>query len=285
MSLPVLVVHGGAGNLDPNADMAAITKGLHSALQQGWKLLRTGDEHAALDACIAAVRTLEDDPQFNAGHGAVLTTAGTVELDAAVMEGANLRTGAMAVVSDIPNPVIAARAVMDHSPHVLLAGDSASHFSAAHGIARCNPEELRNAARKQPLKGTVGAVACDENGNCAVAVSTGGMSGQLPGRIGDSPLCGAGFYADDRYGATCATGHGEIFIRLLTCKGIVDAVRDGHAIQVAVQHALSELDLVESGAGGVIAIDTRGEVAIGHTSPHLSWAWMDATGTRDFLRG
>jgi beta-aspartyl-peptidase (threonine type) len=275
-ALPVLIVHGGAGGLVPGAAAATrIDAGLDAALDAGLAVIEAG----ALAAVVAAVRVLEDTPCFNAGHGAVLTSQGTVELDAAVMEGTNRRTGAVTVVRDVANPVDLAHAILDDGRHVLLAADGASRFAEAAGVPLCDPASLIAAARPAATGNTVGAVCWDVTGHVAVAVSTGGTPGQLPGRVGDSPICGAGFYADDRYGAACATGDGEAFIRAQVCGRVIDAISAGDTAPAAIDALL--VDAYElGGTGGVISVDAAGHVTAAHTSKHMSWAARDLNGSR-----
>lgn len=266
----VLAIHGGAGD-GPRGGTAAVDAGLEAALDAGWDARPGGP----LDAAIGAVRALEDDVTFNAGHGAVRTADGRVELDAAVMSGSDLSVGAVGAVSDVPNPVLLARAVMEQSAHVLLVGPGASRFATEHDVHRCEPDELETAARPLPGGDTVGAVCRAPDGRVAVAVSTGGVPGKLSGRLGDSPVCGAGFFADDRSAAACCTGDGEAFIRAAVAVRLCDAVAAGQPVEAAARSALARIDGL--GTGGVIAVDAHsGAIAITHSSPHMSWAWRDA---------
>jgi len=226
-----LVVHGGAGILTHDsvdaATDAATRAALAEALGAGAALLERGG--SALDAVETAVRLLEDDPNFNAAHGAVFTYGGKIELDAAIMDGRDRNAGAVARSHFTRNPISLARKVLSDSPHVLLSGEGADRFSRETGLEQVEPEYFRTEARWQQLQamkarpegyfdmdlkyGTVGAVARDAAGHVAAATSTGGLTGKRYGRIGDSPLIGAGTYADDRAGAISATGAGEYFIR------------------------------------------------------------------------
>ena len=225
-----LAVHGGAGTLRRDAmspeRAARYHEGLRRALVAGRDILAAGG--GALDAVTAAVVALEDDPLFNAGRGAVFTSAGTQEMDAAVMEGRGRRAGAVAGIFGPRNPVLAARAVLEHSPHVLLIGEGALTLAREQGLAFAEPGYFHTEARWRALQqtlsglvaddaarrhGTVGAVARDGHGDLAAATSTGGMTGKLPGRVGDTPIIGAGTYADNASCAVSATGHGEFFIR------------------------------------------------------------------------
>ena len=274
--MPTLVVHGGAGRLDRGPRRAEIDAALERALDAGFDAARGG----ALDAAVAAVRVLEDDPLFNAGTGAVLTATGGVELDAGVMVGAGLRTGAVAGVTDFANPVELARAVMEDGRHVLLSGAGASRFGVDRGLAPTDPARLAGAARRHDgsLGGTVGAVCRDDRGGLAVAVSTGGIAGKLPGRVGDSALCGAGFYAD-LAGAACATGHGEDFVRLVGCRRAVELLAGGMDAQTAAGRLIEELAARVNGLGGIIVVDAAGHPGVAHNAPHMSWAWRTARGS------
>ncbi len=253
--------------------------GLRCALAAGRSVLAGGG--SALDAATAAVCALEDDPLFNAGRGAVFTRAGTQEMDAAVMDGHDRRAGAVAGIFGPRNPVLAAREVMEKSPHVLLVGDGAMAFCREMGLEFAEPEYFFTEARWQALTdtlaqaaagrtdadearrhGTVGAVARDSAGNLAAATSTGGMTGKSPGRVGDSPIIGAGTYADNASCAVSATGHGEFFIRYAVAHEI--AARIAHAglsLSGAAAGVVAELNRV-GGSGGVVAVGRAGEVAL-----------------------
>jgi beta-aspartyl-peptidase (threonine type) len=239
-----LAVHGGAGSLYrdaiPVARDAKARAALRQALQSGGDVLAAGG--SATDAVQVAVRVLEDCPLFNAGCGSVLTAAGTFELDAAIMDGATLRAGAVAGVSTTRNPICLARAVMDHSDHVMLTGKDAETVGRAQGLESAGHAYFETVERRDQLHsllragnrsvfdsdlkyGTVGAVARDSDGHVAAATSTGGLTGKHPGRIGDSPVIGAGTYADDRAGAVSATGSGEHYIRAGAAAAICSRIR------------------------------------------------------------
>jgi len=292
-----LVLHGGSGvieraDLRPEQDRA-YRAALAQAAEAGAAVLRIGG--AALDAVEAAIHVLEDDPLFNAGRGAVFTAEGRNELDAAIMDGATLEAGAVAGATRIRNPISAARAVMERSQHVLLSGGGADAFAAAEGLARVEPsyffvERRWRALEKQlareglPIpprpggasrdethaalahdegkRGTVGVVARDTNGNLAAGTSTGGTTGKRWGRVGDSPLIGAGTYASNRSAAVSGTGEGEYFIRLAVARTICALVELKHApLQAAVDEVVqSELTSL-GGHGGVIAVGADGEMA------------------------
>jgi len=269
--MATLLVHGGAGRLDPSASRPALDAGLERALDEGFRALGGG----ALAAAVAAVRVLEDDPAFNAGTGAVLTSAGTVELDAGVMEARGLRSGAVAGVSDVAHPVELAQAVMEDGRHVLMTGAGASRFAASCGMGRVDPARLVAAARHADAGGaggTVGAVCRDDRGDLAAAVSTGGTAGKLPGRVGDSAICGAGFYAD-LAGAACATGQGESFVRLAACRRALEMLEAGMDAPTAARRLIEELEARVGGAGGIIVVDARGAPGVAFNTPHMPWAW------------
>lgn len=279
----VLAVHGGAGTM-PRSEMTAereraYREGLGAALRAGYAILEEGG--SSLDAVIAAVVALEDAPLFNAGHGATLNADGQHELDAAVMDGATLRAGGVAAVRRIRNPIVAARAVMEKTPHVLLTGRAAERFAQRAGVPLAplayftTPERvaalerarererkhLRTRASAADLHGTVGAVALDRHGHLAAATSTGGYTNKMAGRIGDSPLVGAGLYAD----GTCAvstTGLGEAFIRGVVAYDVAARMRyRDEALGRAARNALDRI--VALGAeGGLIAVDCAGRVAM-----------------------
>jgi L-asparaginase / beta-aspartyl-peptidase len=281
----LLAVHGGAGTLRRSRMSAARAALYHAGVRRGMAAGRTvlHDGGSAVDAVTAAVVAFEDDPLFNAGRGAVFTAAGTQEMDAAVMEGRERRAGAVAGIFGPKNPVLAARAVMQHSPHVLLIGDGPLALCRAHGLAFADRDYFYTEARWRALQqmlaepagggaapddeearihGTVGAVARDRNGDLAAATSTGGMTGKLPGRVGDSPLIGAGTYADNASCAVSATGHGEVFIRFAAAHEIAARVRHrGESVAQAARTVVGDLGRA-GGSGGVIAVGGSGEAAL-----------------------
>ena len=273
-----LTLHGGAGGitrdvLTPEQDAAA-RAGLSAALDAGAKVLAAGGE--ALYAVMEAVSVLEDDPAFNSGRGAVLTHEGTISLDAAIMAG-DARAGAVAGVTTARNPVKLARAVLDHGAHVFLAGEGADAFSAAHGLEQASeewfviPERRRQLAELQAhgsdafdvdMKyGTVGAVARDVHGHVAAATSTGGVTGKRWGRVGDSPVIGAGTWADDRSCAVSCTGSGETFLRVGVAHAIAARVRHlGEDAGIAAQAVLAQV-VALGGTGGIIVVTPDGGTA------------------------
>ncbi len=285
-----LALHGGSGRMS-RAALAASTDagyraGLHAALAAGSAVLAGGG--SAVDAVAAAVCVLEDDPQFNAGRGAVFTAEGRNELDAAIMDGARRAAGAVAGVTRTRNPVLLARAVMDHSPHVLLARDGADVFAIEQGLAQVEPGWFRTEDRWQALAamkaaaargesvfdktlkyGTVGAVARDGAGHLAAATSTGGLTGKRWGRIGDTPLIGAGTWADDRSVAISATGSGEDFIRIGAAHEIGARVRMlSESPQVAADAVIAELRAID-GDGGVIFAGADGSLGWAFNTPGM----------------
>jgi len=273
-----LVIHGGAGVIEPSKTTpetdAAIRAALDRALQAGSQVLSSGG--AALDAVEAAVRVLEDDPNFNAGKGSVLTWEGTHELDASIMDGRTRAAGAVAGLTETKNPIGVARAVMEKSPHVFLVGEGADTFAKQQGAEQVPNSYFTTPRRTQQLQefkttkvsaleveykyGTVGAVALDTDGHVAAATSTGGMTGKRWGRVGDSPIIGAGTYADDNGCAVSATGHGEYFIRLGVAHEICARVRlgsqDGKSAADSVLAQVKEM----GGDGGVIVVTPKGEM-------------------------
>lgn len=282
-----IAVHGGAGSMTrdrlPTATDTAARAALGRALDAGEKLLAA--HGSALDAVEAAVRILEDDPVFNAGRGAALTLTGSVELDAAIMDGSTRAAGAVAGVATTRNPVSLARAVMTHSPHVLLAGTGADGFAREQGLEQVDPAWFVIEDRRANLAamlarpdnsfdvdmkyGTVGAVARDAFGHVAAATSTGGVTGKRPGRIGDTPLIGAGTLADDRAAAISATGSGEFFIRAGVAHEIAARMRlAGERTGSAIDAALADA-LALGGRGGVIVVTTAGEAHWAFTTPAM----------------
>ena len=290
-----IAVHGGAGTL-PRAELTpakqqSFRAGLEAALSAGFRCLEQGG--ASLDAVVAAVRVLEDDPQFNAGRGAVYAANGMLELDASLMDGATRRAGAVAGVRHVRSPIELARRVLERSPHVMLAGPGAEEFALEQGMAPVPNSFFATEHRRlelervlhgdsppgpESLTGTVGAVALDAHGHLAAATSTGGLTGKRWGRIGDSPIIGAGTYAADDACAVSATGHGEYFIRLAAAHEIAALMRhrglDVVAAADAVMRQLGEL----GGYGGVIAIARDGAIAMPFNSDGMLRGAMDSHG-------
>jgi beta-aspartyl-peptidase (threonine type) len=276
--VPALIVHGGAG-ADPAEGRDELRAGVRAAVLAGWRVL--AEEGRALDAVEAAVRVLEDHPRFNAGHGSVLTAAGTVEMDASIMEGDRLNCGAVAGVSRVAHPITLARRVLDDGQHVLLIGEGAHAFAQSVGVPACDPAALvtdrqrrRLAAHVADSRGTVGAVALDRHGTVAAATSTGGMVGKRPGRVGDSALIGCGTYADSTLGGASCTGSGEAIIRVVLAHRALYYLREADDPDYAAKVAVDLLVEEGRGEGGLILVDWRGRVGYAHSTPLMPVAWM-----------
>ena len=293
-----LTIHGGAGRIErgrtsPATD-AGTRNGLTAALEAGEAVLASGG--VALDAVEAAVRVLEDDPHFNAGRGAALTREGTAELDAAIMDGHTRAAGAVARVSRTRSPVALARAVMERSAHVFLAGIGADAFSRDHGCEQVDPAWFVTDERRANLAelladggdaydvdmkyGTVGAVARDVHGHLAAATSTGGVTGKRWGRVGDTPVIGAGTWADDRGCAVSCTGAGEFFLRAGVAHEIEARVRLlGEPVATATRVVLADVTAL-GGTGGVIVVGADGTSAWHFTTPGMNRARASGNGER-----
>jgi len=258
--VPALIVHGGAG-ADPEG-RDELRAGMREAVGAGWRALGAGG--TALDAVEAAVRSLEDHPRFNAGRGSVLTSEGTVEADASIMEGDRLRNGAVASVSGVANPVTLARRILEDGRHSFFVGPGAVARARALGVPLCDPALLVTEHQRRRLAavqaGTVGAVALDRAGTIAAATSTGGTAGKLPGRVGDSALIGCGTYAESTLGGVSCTGDGEAIIRVALARRTLEILRSvadpGHAAEVALGVLVEE----GRGQGGLIVVDWRGRM-------------------------
>jgi beta-aspartyl-peptidase (threonine type) len=271
-----IVVHGGAGVRDPATD-AARAAAVEEAAAAGFAVLLAGG--GALDAVSAAVMRLEDDPLFNAGLGSVLTEDGTVECDASIMTGVDLRAGAVAVVRGVVHPILLARAVMDERREVFLVGPPAEALARRHGLRVVAPEALVTAdararwqARRPAPGETVGAVARDGDGHVAAATSTGGVAGQRAGRVGDSAVIGAGTYADDLVGAGSATGPGEAIIRVGLVRTALAALAAGADAATAARDALALLETRVAAHAGIILVDPRGRIGVAHTTAAMPTA-------------
>ncbi|TPG20056.1 isoaspartyl peptidase/L-asparaginase [Sphingomonas koreensis] len=293
-----LLIHGGAGVLErgaisPEAEAGA-RDGLARALDAGSAILAEGG--SALDAVEAAVKVLEDDPHFNSGRGAVFTYEGDIRLDAAIMDGRTRDAGAVTGVHATRNPVGLARAVMERSPHVMLSGVGADQFSREQGLEQVDPAYFATDERRAQLEtmkankadwfdvdmkyGTVGAVARDGHGHVAAATSTGGITGKRWGRIGDSPLIGAGTYADDRACAVSATGSGEFFIREAVGHEIAARMRMlGNDAATAADDVMAEVKAL-GGTGGVIVVSAAGEAVSSFTTPGMYRGFATAAGDK-----
>lgn len=297
-----IAIHGGAGTISRESMTEererAIRGVLEKAVRGGYDVLE--HDGAAIDAVTAAITIMEDAPEFNAGRGAVLTSESRVEMDASIMTGQDLVAGAIASVSGIRHPILGARAVLEHSPHVMLVGKGAEKFARERQLefmpaswfhtefrieqlrriqAREGERAAADAADGDAWFSTVGTVALDRTGNLAAGTSTGGMSNKRFGRVGDSPIIGAGTYADNRSCAVSATGHGEYFIRHVVAYNI--CARMLHAGATLAQSADAVINGVlaeEGGDGGVIALDARGNIAMPFNTPGMYRASIDSTG-------
>jgi beta-aspartyl-peptidase (threonine type) len=272
---PSIIVHGGAGPIKDDSLPARI-EGCREAALAGWEILCAGG--SAVDAAETAVVVLEDNPLFNAGTGSTLNSLGQVEMDAAVMDGASLRAGAVAAVQGIKNPIKLARRVLEDGRHVLIAGQGASLFARAVGFPECDPAALiveREKQRWDSKQGTVGCVAFDRDGKLAAATSTGGIFNKLPGRVGDSPLIGCGTYAN-KFGAVSCTGYGEAIIRVLMARGAVQLLQDGIEPTEAAGVALENLAELTGSTAGLILIDARGRIGFGRNTTHMPVCYVTA---------
>jgi beta-aspartyl-peptidase (threonine type) len=284
-----IVVHGGAGALREEVLDASLDSqyrvSLTLALHAGKAILQKGG--SSLDAVETVIRNLEDNPLFNAGKGAAFTHEGRNELDASIMEGSTLQAGAVAAVTDIKNPITAARAVMMNSPHVLLSGAGASDFAREQGLEIVAPEyfhtdrkwnDLQGILKKEKL-GTVGCVALDMQGNLAAGTSTGGMANKRYNRIGDSPIIGAGTYASNATCALSCTGHGEYFIRYAVAHDISALMEyKGLSLQRAADTVIMVKLVKAGGKGGVIGVDSRGHIAMCFNTEGMFRAYATAEG-------
>lgn len=288
-----LVIHGGAGtilkeNMTPEQEKAYRDK-LTEALTAGYEVLSS--DGTALDAVEAVIIILEDSPLFNAGKGAVFNSEGKNELDASVMDGETLQAGAVAGVRNVKNPIKLARLVMEASPHIMLAGEGAEHFGRQQGATMVPDEYFFTQRRWEALQrarereqeaaghGTVGAVALDKAGNLAAGTSTGGMTNKKFGRVGDSPIIGAGTYADNQTCAVSCTGHGEYFIRAAVAHDISALMAyQGLPLQEAAREVVMEKLVELGGTGGVIAIDRRGHIAMPFNTAGMYRGYVDENG-------
>jgi L-asparaginase / beta-aspartyl-peptidase len=310
--MPVLVVHGGAWAIP--AEMAEDhERGVRAALGAGYAALERGA--TATDAVEIAVTVLEDDPTFDAGRGSFLTSDGTVQLDALLMDGATLRAGGVACVERLRNPIQAARLVLDKSPHVYFVGAGAERFAQEHGMKLIENAELvlerervrladaqerlkqgladttfsgddkepGTAARRMESHDTVGAVALDSYGNLAAGTSTGGTLNKTPGRVGDSSLIGCGCYADNHSAAVSLTGWGEPIMKLVLGKWATDRVALGVMPELAAQQAISYLFARLGGHGGIILLGPDGQFGLAHNTPGMAWGVADGAGMRTGL--
>jgi beta-aspartyl-peptidase (threonine type) len=276
-----LLVHGGAGGA-VGTDAPLRIEGVTRAAAAGAEVLRAGG--SALDAVQGAVVLLEDDPAFNAGTGACLDEEGLITLDASIMEGAALRAGGVCALPPFRHPIAIARAVLEDGRHVLYAAEGAARFAVARGFEASTREAMTSAAARAQweaarrteapygAQGTVGAVAFDVRGHVAAATSTGGIAGKRAGRVGDSPVPGAGTYADDEAGAASATGGGEGILRIGLTRGVVEALRRGTHPEQASREAIAHLRSRVQGNGGVIVVDRAGRLAWARGTASMAWA-------------
>ena len=290
-----LAIHGGAGviergSLSPDQERA-YRAGMSAALEAGSAVLRRGG--SSLDAVEATIRVLEDDPLFNAGRGAVFTADGRNELDASIMDGSTRKAGAVAGVTRTRNPISLARTVMEKSRHVMLAREGADQFSVEQGLEQVDPSYFRTERRWQELldwrrdnnasldpthsRGTVGAIAMDTNGHLAAGTSTGGMTGKRWGRIGDSPMIGAGTYAADGTCAVSATGAGELFIRASAARQVCDRMAWQRVnAQEAADATIADISSI-GGDGGLIVMDGSGRIAFSMSSSGMYRGWISSS--------
>ena len=283
MKDPVIIVHGGAWAI-PDRLVEVNISGVEDAAKKGWGVLGKGG--SALDAVVAAVNCLEENPVFDAGIGSVLTEDGTVEMDAMIMDGTTLGAGAVAGLRDIRHPVNLARLVMEKTPHVMMIGEGAQRLADEYGVEKVGQDVLVTDEARQELAEwikkkkfgvsfgheTVGAVALDHKGNIAAATSTGGVTGKLVGRIGDVPIVGSGGYADNRIGGVSSTGHGESIMKVNLARLVLTYVEEEIPIQEAADKALAYMNQRVNGSGGVIALDSNGNIAHSFTTKRMVWA-------------
>ncbi|MEK9586670.1 MAG: isoaspartyl peptidase/L-asparaginase [Halieaceae bacterium] len=296
-----IALHGGAGTIERGAmseELEATYRAfLDDAITRGYEQLLEG--RSGLDVVVNVIQLMEDSPLFNAGHGAVYTWEGTHELDASIMHGEHLDAGAVAGVSTVKSPIALARAVMEDSPHVMLASRGAEVFASEQGFDLVSPEYFATERRREALEaykaneqaglkpeadhkfGTVGVVVLDQAGNLVAGTSTGGMTGKRWGRIGDSPVIGAGTYADNRSCAVSATGHGEYFIRHTVARDICARMQfGGMTLEEASSAVIMEELVAANGEGGIVAVDPAGEVALVFNTPGMYRASIDAMGRK-----
>ncbi len=259
---------------------------MRQAVKEGTQVL-TRYNDGALDAVESAVASMETSAVFNAGKGSCLTIAKTIEMDAGIMHGRNFKCGAVGAMRDIANPINVARKVMELTTHVLLVGPAATQFAVANGfrkevievtkykLKRYEQELLRGKSQASNLElGTVGAIAIDKNGNLASAVSTGGIWLKMEGRVGDSSIVGAGFYADNKAGAAAATGNGDAIMKICLSKHVCDLISSGMNVDLACKAAIKELEELQNGWGGVIVLDRKGNPGIAYNTEGMARAYL-----------
>ena len=296
-----IALHGGAGTIERDRMSAEVEAEYRSfldkAISDGYQQLQAGEE--GLDVVVAIIQRMEDSPLFNAGKGSVYTWDGKHELDASIMHGAQLDAGAVAGVATVQSPIALARAVMEQSPHVMLASRGAEQFAKELGIPEVSPAYFETDRRKRALEsykartqagiephvdykfGTVGVVVLDSKGNLVAGTSTGGMTGKRWGRIGDAPVIGAGTYADNRSCAVSATGHGEYFIRHTVARDICARMQfAGQGLNEAAEAVIMDELVVAGGDGGIVAVDAGGEVAMVFNTPGMYRASVSGSGVK-----
>jgi len=296
-----IALHGGAGTIERDRMSAEVEAEYRSfldkAISDGYQQLQAGEQ--GLDVVVAIIQRMEDSPLFNAGKGSVYTWDGKHELDASIMHGAQLDAGAVAGVATVQSPIALARAVMEQSPHVMLASRGAEQFAKELGIPEVSPAYFETDRRKRALEsykartqagiephvdykfGTVGVVVLDSKGNLVAGTSTGGMTGKRWGRIGDAPVIGAGTYADNRSCAVSATGHGEYFIRHTVARDICARMQfAGQGLNEAAEAVIMDELVVAGGDGGIVAVDAGGEVAMVFNTPGMYRASVSGSGVK-----
>ena len=296
-----IALHGGAGTIERDRMTTEVEAEYRSfldkAISDGYQQLQAGEE--GLDVVVAIIQRMEDSPLFNAGKGSVYTWDGQHELDASIMHGAQLDAGAVAGVATVQSPIALARAVMEQSPHVMLASRGAEQFARELGIPEVSPAYFGTERRKRALEsyksrkqagiephvdykfGTVGVVVLDSKGNLVAGTSTGGMTGKRWGRIGDAPVIGAGTYADNRSCAVSATGHGEYFIRHTVARDICARMQfAGQGLNEAAEAVIMDELVVAGGDGGIVAVDAGGEVAMVFNTPGMYRASVSGSGVK-----
>lgn len=293
---PIIIVHGGAGDIS-DSRVPGKFSGMKKSVKIGYEILRNGG--SAMDAVEKAVNSMEEDPEFNAGYGSCLNTNGEVEVEASIMNGNTLRGGCCTLLHDIMHPISVARKVMEKTHHNFIGGESAMKFAAEHGFEILPKGSLVTEDAKRALEaflqqvekgestefskteldkhepGTVGAVAIDKNGDIAVATSTGGISGKIPGRIGDTPLLGCGTYADNEVGGVSTTGHGETIMKFNLAQRILSEMRlKGTSAQKATEIQTEAMTKRLVGTGGAITLGKNREIGIHWSSRRMSWAYI-----------
>ena len=296
-----IALHGGAGTIERDRMSAEVEAEyrsfLEKAISEGYQQLQAGED--GLDVVVAIIQRMEDSPLFNAGKGSVYTWDGQHELDASIMHGAQMDAGAVAGVTTVQSPISLARAVMEQSPHVMLASRGAEQFAKELGIPEVSPVYFETERRKRALEsykartqagiephvdykfGTVGVVVLDSKGNLVAGTSTGGMTGKRWGRIGDAPVIGAGTYADNRSCAVSATGHGEYFVRHTVARDICARMQfAGQSLNEAAEAVIMDELVVAGGDGGIVAVDAGGEVTMIFNTPGMYRASVSGSGVK-----